>query len=479
MNLNLDFKSIKFRLWIYFIFYTALIMLFVWFLQVFFVNNYYTDMKIKQTKEVAVSIKENYLNDQTDNKMKDMIEDAKSHSTGDDVYIRIVMKGQEVYPNDNTTVYDKDLQSLDKRLNKTKNSYVDATYKDNNNGLSTYYYALFLDKPGEKSNNKLYIAVPLYPVSSTIHILQRQLVYIIIISLMMAFILSFYLSSRISQPIITTSEITKKLSEGEYGIAFPKNSEYTEISSLTSNLNKMSNELERSDMIKQNVMANVSHDLRTPLTMIKSYAEMIRDLSGDNPTKRNEHLEVIIEESDRLNTLVNDMLALTAMQSGKTTMNMGVFNLYDSIDSILTPYRVLEVQQGFTVKFNCNKDIYVVGDENRIKQVFSNLLSNAVKYCGNDKKIYVNIRKWGKKVHCEVVDHGAGIKADELKYIWERYYKTSSEHVRPTSGSGLGLSIVQEILVQHKAKYGAESKPGKGTTVWFELKVANPPNKDN
>lgn len=473
MKLNLDFRSIKFRLWLHFLLFTALIMLFIWFLQVFFLNNYYKDMKIRQTKEVAMSMKNYYQSLQLKPARKAAMDEAKANSTSDDLYIRIVSDGKEVYPNNDTTAYDKDIEHLSGRLKKTKDTFVDAKHEDKATGLSTYFYATVLNK---SKTDIIYIAAPLYPVTSTVKILQRQLFYIIIISVIMSVILSIYLSSRISKPITRTTEITKRLSAGEYGISFTTNSEYAEISDLLDNLNKMSSELERSDMIRKNIMANVSHDLRTPLTMIKSYAEMIKDLSGDNPVKRNEHLEVIIEEADRLNTLVNDMLALTAIQSGKTTMEMGVFNLYDSVQSILTPYKVLEVQQGFNVNFNCNREMYVEGDEKKIKQVISNLLSNAIKYCGQDKTVFINIRKWGKRVHCEVIDHGAGIKPEELKHIWDRYYKTSSEHVRPTTGSGLGLSIVREILVQHNAKYGAESKIGKGTTVWFELKSATPPS---
>jgi signal transduction histidine kinase len=169
------------------------------------------------------------------------------------------------------------------------------------------------------------------------------------------------------------------------------------------------------------------------------------------------------------------MLALSAMQAGTLSMDIISFNIHDAVDSILAPYRVLEEKEGYTVHFNCREDIYVEGDEERIKQVISNLLSNAVKYCGHDKTVFINIRRWGKKVHFEVVDHGVGIKPEELSHIWDRYYKTSSNHVRPTRGSGLGLSIVKEILVMHGAKYGVESKVGKGTTVWFELNTARPP----
>ena len=99
-------------------------------------------------------------------------------------------------------------------------------------------------------------------------------------------------------------------------------------------------------------------------------------------------------------------------------------------------------------------------------------LDERAKYCGADKQILLNIRRWNNKIHFEVVDHGAGIKPDELAHIWERYYKSSTNHVRATKGSGLGLSIVSEILTLHKARFGAESKVGKGTTFWFELPLS-------
>ena len=133
---------------------------------------------------------------------------------------------------------------------------------------------------------------------------------------------------------------------------------------------------------------------------------MIRDLSGDNPEKRNGHLKVIIEEADRLNTLVNDMLTLSAMQSGTLNLNIRRFNIKEAIESVLQPYHLLEEREGYDIEFNCGHDVYVEGDEDKIKQVVSNLLTNAIKYCGEDKKIIVNVKRWGRKVHCEVVDHG-------------------------------------------------------------------------
>lgn len=328
----------------------------------------------------------------------------------------------------------------------------------------------------------MYLVSPLRPVTSTITILQNQLVIILVLALIMAFLLSLYLSTRIAKPITSITHAAGKLADGQYGITFPPSGHYSEINDLAETLNKASTELEKSVMLQKDLLANVSHDLRTPLTMIKSYAEMIRDLSGDIPEKRDAHLNVIIEEADRLNVLVSDMLALSRMQSGTMSLDKAEFNMREAVESVLSPYKILEEQEGFTIIFSCREDnIPVTGDQDKIKQVLSNLLTNAIKYCGSDKKIFVNLRRWGRKVHCEVVDHGVGIKPEELSHIWERYYKTSSNHARTTSGSGLGLSIVKEILTLHNAKFGVESKVGKGTTFWFELFTSiktQPPGKE-
>lgn len=224
-------------------------------------------------------------------------------------------------------------------------------------------------------------------------------------------------------------------------------------------------------MYQKDLIANVSHDLRTPLTMIKSYAEMIRDLSGDNPEKREAHLNVIIDETNRLNTLVNDMLNMSKMQSRSITIERSNFDIKATAESLLASYDILAEQEGYKIKFNCPAPIIVNGDEAKIKQVLSNLITNAVKYCGEDKEIIINIRKTGRKMRCEVIDHGAGIAPDEINHVWERYYKSSTHHVRPTEGSGLGLSIVKEILTLHRANYGVNSKLGKGSTFWFEMDI--------
>jgi signal transduction histidine kinase len=199
---------------------------------------------------------------------------------------------------------------------------------------------------------------------------------------------------------------------------------------------------------------------------------MIRDLSGDNPEKRNNHLQVIIDETDRLNRLVSDMSTVSAMQTYKVVLQRTTFDLGASVGSILSSFNILEEQEGYFFKFTKPKECYVYGDEDKIKQVMSNLVNNAVKYCGKDKVVIINIKRVGRKFRVEVSDHGPGIAQEELPHVWDRYYKASSNYVRATTGTGLGLSIVKEILTLHHADYGVYSKVGKGTTFWFELPLA-------
>lgn len=314
----------------------------------------------------------------------------------------------------------------------------------------------------------LYMFSPLYPVKSTISILRTQLLYITVIALLLTLSMSIYLATHISKPINDITKSAAEMGRGNYGVQF-KGGPYSEIQELADTLTDASRELEKTDMYQKDLIANVSHDLKTPLTMIKSYAEMVRDLSGDNPEKREQHLAVIIEEADRLNVLVDDMLVMSRMQRRKIELDKTNFDITECAASLLSSYDILAEKDGYHFTFKNPGPVLVNADEVRIKQVLSNLINNAVKYCGEDKEIGITIKKVGKRVRCEVKDNGQGIAPDEINHVWDRYYKSSTHHVRPTEGSGLGLSIVKEILTLHKAGYGVVSKEGKGSTFWFEL----------
>lgn len=469
MKLKLDYRSIKFKTWLYFILFAIFLMIVLWFFQVLLLNKFYSVMKDEQTRSVAKDIESAYKTKSSD-KFFEKVEDI---SNTNDMFIYIVSyDGKTMYfkpSGDDTSAqyYTDQIETINQTMLAEKSDSAYKRIKSIDESKDVLAFGKLLTT-SDKEPLLVYIFSPLYPVDSTIDILTSQLIYVTVLSLMVACLISFYLSIRITRPIRKITRSAEKLADGEYGIVF-KGGHYTEINNLADTLTRASIELEKSDMLQKDLIANVSHDLRTPLTMIRSYAEMIRDLSGDKPEKREQHLQVIIDETERLNMLVGDLLSLSRMQSGKMVLHTGNFNITQAVISILNTYKIMEEEEGYKFNFICNANFIVRGDEEKIKQVFSNLLTNAIKFAGDDKTVNISLKRRNKYVVCRVEDHGAGIAPEELNHVWERYYRASSNMVRASEGSGLGLSIVKEILTLHKTNFGVDSTVGKGTTFWFEL----------
>ena len=245
---------------------------------------------------------------------------------------------------------------------------------------------------------------------------------------------------------------------------------------LNATLNYAKTELAATEKLQQELIANISHDLRTPLTMITGYGEVMRDLPGENTP---ENIQIIIDEATRLSTLVNDLLDLSKLQSGALQAEKKVFCLTDSVKAIFDRYAKLVEQDGFNIIFDSNEDAYINADELRISQVLYNLVNNAVNHAGEDKTVILTQTCKDRRVRIEVIDHGEGIPADKLPYIWDRYYKVDKEHRRGVIGSGLGLSIVKSILDAHNARFGVRSTPGKGSVFWFELETVSVKKRKN
>lgn len=468
MRLNIDRNGLKFKIWAYFILFAALLVTMLWFLQIFFLDTYYEEMKISETRKVARSIISKYGED-------GLVDYISALSNQNDMFIHIESS-------DGTIIFSPG-ESLSRRIPSSAYLMEMSVIRNNLISNGTKTTSIMLTDPGRKNNTLaygaylddtegqeviLYIFSPLFPVESTVDILSNQLKYVTFISLVLAFALSFLISNRVSRPIVNITNSASKLAEGNYNVTF-EGGRYSEIARLADTLNYTSKELAKSSELHKDLIANVSHDLRTPLTMVKSYAEMVRDLSGDNPEKRNAHLQVIIDEADRLNLLVSDLLVLSKMQSGVESLHISKFCLKDTIISILNAYDILCEKEGYQINLNCDPGLIVTADEFRIQQVISNLVNNAVRYSSDNKNINIRVIEMEKRVRCEVADSGQGIPEEELEYIWDRYYKSSSNVSRNTSGTGLGLSIVKEILLLHKAEFGVDSKVGKGSTFWFEL----------
>lgn len=312
----------------------------------------------------------------------------------------------------------------------------------------------------------IFIYTYLEPPGTTVEILRSIFLTSSSFLVLFSFIVSFFISNQVSLPIIKLSKSAKKLITGEFNV-LPKKNEYTEIKLLTENLNMASVEIARTETLRKDLLANVSHDLRTPLTMIKAYAEMIRDLSGDSPEKREKHLQVIIDETDRLTLLVSDIMNLSKLQSGTIEMDIKPVNFSVHLKEIVSRFSMLEKTD---VNLELQEELFIKADIKQLEQAVYNLIINAINYSGDEK---VTVRLYslkGGRVRFEVSDSGIGIPKEQIPYIWERYYKVdrSENYKRTVKGTGLGLSIVKGVFERHGFEYGVDSVVGKGSTFWFE-----------
>lgn len=305
----------------------------------------------------------------------------------------------------------------------------------------------------------------LTPVEATVNTLRIELIVISVVMVLMALLLALLISRVISAPIIKVNSSAKKLAEGNYNVVFDGR-DYREIDELSNTLNYTSKELAKTEKYRQELIANVSHDLRTPLTMITAYAEVMRDIPGENTS---ENVQTIIDEAERLTNLVNDMLEISKLQQGTLNKEALVYDLTDSVGKVMERYSKLKMQDGYDIRFEYTMHVKVEADEYKIYQVLYNLINNAINYTGNDKKVTVRQIVKQSKVRIEVEDTGYGIEEDEIRNVWDRYYKASNSHKRAVKGTGLGLSIVRDILQLHNALYGVENGSECGTIFWFEL----------
>lgn len=319
-----------------------------------------------------------------------------------------------------------------------------------------------------ESDAYAFIMASLEPLGATTSILASQLVYVTIGVLLLSFVIAYFISKNISKPIVQMSRSAKRMGNGILNVHFDTNSSIEEINELAVTLNKMNAELVKTDELRRDLMANVSHDLKTPLTMIKAYAEMIRDLDQQKE-KKDAHLNVIIEEADRLNVLVNDILNLSKLQSNIEELNMEEFDLTECINTILKRYDILREKEGYQFIFKQTKPLMIQADRAKMEQVIYNLINNAINYTGKDNKVTIKVKESKDSIRVQIIDTGKGIKEEDLDVIWDRYYKSSKKHKRNAFGTGLGLSIVKNVLEHHHFNYGVTSKINKGTTFFFDV----------
>lgn len=494
-----DKISIKWRLFLYLFGFTAILLVLLWLFQTVYLETFYKIIKKSELKKAMTVLNENISSENPYKTLKAISDDYGiciliSDLDGERIHsveykrsccIHSMSKAKLAYyfnkckNTDELVVikHKKPINFIDKKggneepeLNKTLNT----TIKDFGNT------PLFNFKRAEFSENVTYaklinvngdnliamINAELTPVDATVHTIQVQLVLISVLMLLLSIVIALLLSKKISKPIVTTNRTAKELARGKFDVEFNSRA-YKEISELSNTLNYAARELGKTESLQRELISNVSHDLRTPLTMIIAYSEVMRDLPGENTP---ENVQVVIDEAKRLTNLVNDMLDISKLQAGVMEKNSEEYNLTQSIEAVIMRYSKLTQLDGYLISFDYDQEAWVEADQYKIYQVIYNLINNAINYTGEDKRVFVKQYLKINTVRIEVTDTGNGIDKSDISQVWERYYKVDKSHKRAVMGTGLGLSIVKNILELHEAEYGVESEIGKGSTFWFELK---------
>lgn len=443
--------------------FSCFILLFLFFMQILLLNYFYEIYKTNQLNDVVSNLKS------TDNLDIYKLEDI-AYEYG--ICISVYKDGEI---NIVSNMYNQGCLIGD---SKTGTEYVKSFVESGKNESTTIFNnKRFNNKTLVKAlkyNDDVFIFLnsSIQPLDASIKLLKSQFLYISIIIFSISLIIGYFISRLISKPIVDISNEAKKLASGDFNVKFSTDSKIEEIGELASTLELAKNELSKTDELRRDLLANVGHDLKTPLTMIKAYAEMIKDFENMSVQKRNENLNIIIEETDRLNVLVSDILDLSKLQANTYELKIEEFDLDKLIRNVLKKYYILIDSEGYEFIYENEEPIMVKGDIKRIEQVIYNLINNAINYTGDDKKVYIELVNNKKKVIVKIRDTGKGIKKEDIKYIWNKYYHNEKKHKRNAFGTGLGLSIVKTILDSHNYKYGVDSKINNGTTFYFEINKA-------
>lgn len=473
--MKLDFHGIRFRFWFAFFSLAVGITSLLGVMQIGFVGPYYRNAKIKTVSEIA----ERIAGDLTDSSF-DQNDNAMQEAIKNDICVVIYNDaGKQVYQADSLGVgcifnaaSDKKPEQLrDMNALRKKMDTSDSEYTMNFQNAVTDEQMIVYGKKvmATLSNYYLFINSPLQPVSSIYSMFISQYSVYTVVVIVIASLFAFMYSRQITAPIVNMQKMAKKLAKADYSVHFEGGS-FTETKQLASTLNAAADSLEHIDTLRRDLIANLSHDIRTPLTDIRAYAEMIRDISGDKPEKREKHLNVIIRETEYMESLINDMKELSSMQSGNYEIHSDEVDVCRKVNEIVELNRALIHKSGVIICLDMPDMCIVSTDEVKLGQVIQNYLTNAIKHTPSGKMVTLRVKeKTGRDTfRIEVEDEGEGIAQAEIPYIWDRYYKSSRTFRRDMNSTGLGLAIVKSIAETMDADYGCISSEKKGSLFYFE-----------
>lgn len=329
----------------------------------------------------------------------------------------------------------------------------------------------FIEGFGYCSNNETIVimSTPVASLKESVSISNRFLIYMAIIGFIITVILTFIIAKMITNPILELAEISNKMGKLDFTAKYSGNRS-DEIQTLGQNMNYMSDRLENAigklqeaneilkedikrkeaiDEMRKDFIANVSHELKTPIALIQGYAEGLNEGLCEDEESRKYYTEVILDESEKMNKMVKQLLTLSSLESGNSILHKERFNLTSLVESVIESMSILIGEKNVNIVFDSTKDIYLNADEFKIEEVVTNYISNAIHHVKDSGEIRINISDHENIIGFSVYNTGNPIPEKDINNVWEKFFKLDKAHSRAYGGSGIGLSIVKAIVEAH------------------------------
>lgn len=493
-EIKLKFKSVRFKL-----FFTMCVVILVIILSLVLINsivleNFYIYSKTATIKQVYQKVNDYY---NTENTNVDLETELKkiAYKNNFDILIKtdtnlIIFTSDREFLSSTYILKDiNEIKSKSIEENETKINVKVTT--DEVNNVSYMFLTGILD-----NGYVLYIRMPISPIEESVKISNTVLLMIGGITLVVAGIIASFISRKFTNPILQLNDIANKMSKLDFSKKYRITDTEDEINELGRSINTMSDKLESTikelqknnielekdieekskiDEMRKQFISDVSHELKTPIALIQGYAEGLIENVNSDEESRKFYAEVILDETNKMDKLVKQLLELMKLEYGKREFDNEKFNINELINEVLRKCSVMINEKNIKVYFENKEPIYVYADEFYMDQIITNYLTNAIKHAEEvekETKIEIKVEKVGNKIRVSVFNTGENIPEEDLQRIWGRFYKIDSSRNRQDGGSGIGLALVKAIMNNYQNEYGVKNKKN-GVEFYFDMDISD------
>ena len=496
--------SIRFKLAMLLTALIALTIFITWFINRTFLADYYLHCKVDQIADVFFRVQDVYEKNQDEIFLSEedtLVMERLSSNSGVNIYVIMSFAGSPLssypHPLDFGEREEAQIQLLIQNYMNANTSQIDRTIiREEDNFIIYRLYdshldANYIDLMGILEDNKVvFLRSNFESIQESVALANRFLGYIGLAAVIIGIIAMLVVSDKFTKPIHEMADIAKKMSELDFDVKYPVK-KMDEIGELGTSINTLSDKLKDTilelksannelqsdiqkkieiDEMRKEFLSNVSHELKTPISLIQGYAEGLIENVNEDEENRNFYCEVIIDEANKMNQMVKKLLTLNELEFGKNQVNFERFDIVQLINSVLMTNDILFKQKGVIIHFNEKESIYVWADEYLIQQVLSNYISNALNHVSGPKIIEIKLIRRGNVLRIAVFNTGENIPEEDLDKIWIKFYKVDKARTREYGGNGIGLSIVKAIMNSHNKECGVNNHTS-GVEFWFELDI--------